>query len=367
MWKANNNVPIAVPGNNVEVLEPALETLAEQGSWKDLLMLLSPSVLQELAKNNAFRHRQRIRKCLGFIKTAKRLIASDTFRFVQQQSKPDTVWYFFWGRGWADILPFIPKPSIRKIAVKMHGYDLYLERNNGYIPFRDKMFNKADLLLAISENGKVYLQQQYNQPQSKVLLSRLGTVSAGLAKAGSGDRLNLVSCFGIVGVKRMERIIDSLRMITDIPVRWTHIGTGAMMDEMKAAAASLPPNIEVEFVGKLKPVEVLEYYLLHPTDLFINTSESEGVPVSIMEAFSAGIPVMATAVGGTAEIVDDSVGKLLPPSPTTEEIAAAIREFHELPDAEKTTLRQRAFQRYSEQCDAREWAKHLQQLLQINS
>ncbi|NCO54621.1 MAG: glycosyltransferase, partial [Bacteroidetes bacterium] len=46
-------------------------------------------------------------------------------------------------------------------------------------------------------------------------------------------------------------------------------------------------------------------------DLFINVSESEGIPVSIMEALSAGIPVIATNVGGTNEIVNNDVGFLI--------------------------------------------------------
>lgn len=366
MWKANNDVPIPIQNEIVQVLEPALDKLPVPDIRKDLWLLTNPMVIRELLKYDAIRNRPRIGKCLSFVKTARMLIASETFRFVLNKSNSDAVWYFFWGRGWADILPFIPRPDIRKIAVKMHGFDLYLERNNGYIPFRQKMLAKADLLLAISENGITYLKERYNQPQQKLMLSRLGTVSNGLAKPGSGKELNLVSCFGIIGVKRMDRIIDSLKLINDFPVIWTHIGAGPLMDEMKEAASSLPPNIEVRFTGKLTPAEVLRFYLENETDLFINTSESEGVPVSIMEAFSAGIPVLATAVGGTSEIVDDSVGKLLNPFPTPKEIAQAITEFYQLPESEKNNLRKKAFQRYTDKCDARKWAKHLQQLLQIN-
>jgi len=45
--------------------------------------------------------------------------------------------------------------------------------------------------------------------------------------------------------------------------------------------------------------DVLNYYASNPVDVFINTSSSEGLPVSIMEAMSFGIPVIATNVGGT--------------------------------------------------------------------
>jgi len=56
-------------------------------------------------------------------------------------------------------------------------------------------------------------------------------------------------------------------------------------------------------------------------------SETEGAPLAIMEALSGGIPVLATAVGGSPELVDGDVGTLLPVSLTAQELAGAIRAF----------------------------------------
>ena len=59
-------------------------------------------------------------------------------------------------------------------------------------------------------------------------------------------------------------------------------------------------------------------------DIFVNVSVSEGTPVSLMEAASCGIPIIATAVGGNKEIVTAESGLLLDPNPSPEEIARAI-------------------------------------------
>ena len=56
-----------------------------------------------------------------------------------------------------------------------------------------------------------------------------------------------------------------------------------------------------------------DFYKNNKVDLFINVSSTEGLPVSIMEAISFGIPCLATDVGGTSEIIIDGItGKLIP-------------------------------------------------------
>jgi len=67
--------------------------------------------------------------------------------------------------------------------------------------------------------------------------------------------------------------------------------------------------------------------LLSAMDLFVLASHSEGTPTVVMEAMAAGLPVVVTRVGGTAEIVDDGVdGRLVPPEDPLH-LAAAIGEL----------------------------------------
>jgi glycosyltransferase involved in cell wall biosynthesis len=87
------------------------------------------------------------------------------------------------------------------------------------------------------------------------------------------------------------------------------------------AAKSLPQNITWAMPGMVPNTEVLTFFKNKPVDCFINVSSSEGLPVSIMEATSYGIPVIATNVGGTNEIVNEQTGILLPADPSIEEIA----------------------------------------------
>ena len=81
-------------------------------------------------------------------------------------------------------------------------------------------------------------------------------------------------------------------------------------------------------------------------------SETEGVPVSIMEAFSVGIPALATDVGGVAELVNGQNGALLSADATIGEIAQKIEYFSELAHEKMQAYRQAAFETWEGKCAA---------------
>ena len=89
-------------------------------------------------------------------------------------------------------------------------------------------------------------------------------------------------------------------------------------------------NLFVNLLGFIP--SVYDYYSNHSVDVFLNVSNSEGIPVSIMEAENCGIPIIATAVGGNPEIVSADCGVLLSANPTSHEIAEALFSTVQNPD-----------------------------------
>jgi colanic acid/amylovoran biosynthesis glycosyltransferase len=134
-----------------------------------------------------------------------------------------------------------------------------------------------------------------------------------------------------VPVKRLDRMIEALRLFASqheqIKTSWTHIGDGPLFDEIRELAGvrlAGISNLSFEFLGDMPNQAVKTYYLDTPVDLFMNTSESEGMGVSIMEAMSAGVPALAPDVGGVSCLVSNECGALLSSCPSAQEIAAAI-------------------------------------------
>ena len=90
------------------------------------------------------------------------------------------------------------------------------------------------------------------------------------------------------------------------------------------------------FRGNIANYDIQNYYHDNWIDCFITTSSTEGLPVSIMEAMSYGIPIIATNVGGISELVDNN-GVLLQSNPNEKDICDALIK---LIDSEETTINQ---------------------------
>jgi glycosyltransferase involved in cell wall biosynthesis len=121
--------------------------------------------------------------------------------------------------------------------------------------------------------------------------------------------------------------------------------------------------VQTYFPGNIDTGELWNFYAQRPVDVFVNVSTSEGVAMSILECLSAGVPVIATDVGGSAEAVDDTVGALLPSDVSASQLAETFERFHGLPIEEKRALRKAAVRRHRERYDVEKLTHQLGRIL----
>ena len=179
--------------------------------------------------------------------------------------------------------------------------------------------------------------------RKNIRISRLGVLNINQLRQPSNERFKLVSCSNLIKVKRIDLILESLSFIKNRKIDWFVIGDGPMRKYIEENEKRLDSDINIKMVGRLQNKEVYDFYKKENPDLFINLSSSEGVPVSIMEAMSFGIPVIATDVGGTREIVNMKNGILLESNPSPKNIAQQICNFMSLTKKEVEEKRDLAF------------------------
>jgi glycosyltransferase involved in cell wall biosynthesis len=122
---------------------------------------------------------------------------------------------------------------------------------------------------------------------------------------------------------------EALMQIADLPWQLIVIGDGPARDAVSAALASLGES-RVRFLGALPPDELAAYYAA--ADLCLWPAVNEAYGMALLEAQSAGLPVVAGAEGGVPSIVEAGTTGLLTPLRDSAAFAAAVRQLILAPD-----------------------------------
>lgn len=276
-------------------------------------------------------------------------------KIINKYGEENIVVYCYWLSINAKIALFL-KNKYKKIKIisRCHGGDLYEYRYlSNYLPFRREIMSRFDCIYTISENGKNYLYERYGAFKPKIKISRLGTSLTNalyLDVKNNESIFRIVSCSYCRKLKRIDKIIEALSIITDIKIEWVHIGIGDEYEKLKELAKNrLPDNIKYQFLGYLPNDKILPFYNEKRFHAFINVSETEGVPVSIMEALSCGIPIIATDVGGVSEMVKNQYnGFLLRKDFLVEELKDTIVKMYSLEQDVYIIMRKKAYKMWND-------------------
>jgi len=240
----------------------------------------------------------------------------------------DTILYSYWFHFLALSVSLYNQPFALKVS-RAHRGDLYEESYPQ--PCKKFIIKNIDKIFACSKMGAEYINNSYQTNKAEV--SYLGTFNKHNVNIDKkkDEIFKIVSCARVVPVKRIDRIVDSLEKIDSVKISWTHIGDGELLEKIKLYAQEKlgrKSNIEFKFLGFMKNEDILNLYATENFNLFVNVSQSEGLPVSIMEAMSYAIPVVATDVGGTKEIVKNGInGFLLDKNFSDNDLANLIEKF----------------------------------------
>ncbi len=291
--------------------------------------------------------------------TIRGLMLANWTQAVLHQEE-DTTLYSFWMSydGFAAALCKHRRPNVRAIA-RGHHFDINRDANpmNPYLMKR-YLGEQLDAIYPISLDAVECLNACAELPAHKLHMVMLGSAGGEATRRFPAPYyqdgvFRIVSCAAVIERKQIPVLIDALAMWGDGRVRWTHIGGGPDEAAVRAyAAQKLDANHDIEFeiTGTVNREQVQRLYAAQPFDVFVNTSRSEGVPVSIMEAMHEGVLVVAPRINGIPELVDDTFGRLYEPEGGAQAVYAALAELRALPGKTVETMRQAAQARWNERC-----------------
>ncbi|MEJ7598655.1 MAG: glycosyltransferase [Kofleriaceae bacterium] len=170
----------------------------------------------------------------------------------------------------------------------------------------------AHAFVAVSDTTAAQARAQQDMPPS-----RLHTIPNGIrldryrpdpeARAEARVELGLGDAWIVGTVGRLDQyknqalLVRAMAPLLSSRVRLVIIGDGDARPEVEAAVAALPEPRWVVLAGRRMDVP----RLVHAFDVFALSSKSEGLPLVVPEAMAAGIPIVATAVGGLPSVIDE--------------------------------------------------------------
>lgn len=263
-----------------------------------------------------------------------------------------------------------------KIFSRLHGFDLYHERVPGERqPMKHQMERGTDGLLFLGDFARQYYRErvQGGSPSGTPLyVCPLGTEPPARRMPPRTDaEWRLLSCSSVIPIKRVERIVDGLAAAKGdgISIHWTHIGGGEGLESLREYTAERlkgRADIRYTFTGQMEHEEVVRYYETQQADCFVTTSSTEGVPVSVMEAMSYGIPIIATPVGGIPEMIQGN-GILLSESPSGEETAEAILRLCRMDAESRAALKDRSYELWEQRFAIEATARRLMEIMETTA
>ena len=237
---------------------------------------------------------------------------------------------------------------VARIAAVGLGIPVYVTFH-GAEPERIAQFAKiarlsADRILTPSHNSARDLREIGGVPEDRLQVMGLGIqrkpdpdpsrVAALRAKLlGETGRLLIVSIARLVHQKGIDFLVETARrsIARDPALRFVIVGDGPQREQAEAWTAKAGIAKTLTFVGHSDEAEAY----LAASDIFFLPSRWESLPISIVEAFQSGLPVVAADTAGVKELVDDTVGRLF----AIGDIDAMVEALAEL--AENDALRAR--------------------------
>ncbi len=274
------------------------------------------------------------------------------------------VGYSYWKHNFSFLNVYLKSLGIVKKSVcRAHRYDVYDDVHPwGHNPFDNYLIKKIDHVYAISIQAKKCLLHK-GFSEHIVSVSRLGVSLRPLVSPSSpGEHLTIISISRVVQMKNCKRIADVVKLLSSSkPVAWHHFGDGPLLDELIAHVQEI--NLD-GFVphGFIPNKNLIDEILKTKPHIMINLSLSEGVPVSIMEAMSLGVPAVATDVGATAELISQNTGALINLSIQDEEILDKVLKI--ITDYEEFSLKglELVSSFYNADKNYQNFAKHLRDM-----
>jgi glycosyltransferase involved in cell wall biosynthesis len=251
--------------------------------------------------------------------------------------------------------------GVPRVIHMRHGQGLHLSaRQRRLVNFLARF---ADRFVCVSRDS-ARLAVEQGVPASKVCTIWNGIDTTRFVNRGPRGDGPVVIVARLVPEKDMETLLRAADLVRreDASFRLEIAGDGVCLPQLRACAADLKLDGCVRFLGQTRDVAAV----LARAQLFVLSSISEGVSLTLLEAMATGLAVVATNVGGNPEVVADGETGLLVPPRDPAALAVAILNLRRN-TGERTRLGLAGRERVEEHFDVRRMVANYEELYGASS
>lgn len=242
----------------------------------------------------------------------------------------DTLFMSMWFHDPAAALARVADKDGFAMATRAHTSDIFDEamlfRSRR---IRSRLLGAVDKVFSISRVGYDYFVARFPEHAGRFVHTPLGSIrlfsptapdavdESSITPSAAPSEISFMTVARLDPIKRIDLILDVLAEVAlalpDTRINYTLIGDGECEESLAAKAAALKPrNLNVSMTGALENEEIQRRLATAPPDWYIMMSSTEGLPVSMGEAMSYGVPVITTDVGQISELVTPECALMLP-------------------------------------------------------
>lgn len=211
----------------------------------------------------------------------------------------------------------------KKVIINFHSGSSNLFFNDSFIVFKSfikRVLNKADIILVLSTQWKESISKKCDNQNIEVLYNPVILKDLN-EKITSPDEINVLF-MGRIGLRKgAYDIVKAVKLLQNPNIKVDMYGDGEV-DNLRALVLSENLSSTIRVNGWISGEKVSESY--KNADIFILPSYDEGLPMSILEAMSYGLPVVSTKIGGIPDQIIDGVNGYLINAGNIEHLADKI-------------------------------------------
>ncbi len=202
------------------------------------------------------------------------------------------------------------KKANADLVVHFHGFDANENATlDKFLPLYKKMFSEVKGIIAVSRDMKDKLISFGANPETTIFNSCFVNTNKFTLGAPEKNEKIFITVGRFTPKKSPQSTIRAFKKVTQVvpAVRMIMIGEGELLDESKELAKELGVENLIDFRGARLPTEIAEtlkiarVFLQH--SMFAPSGDSEGTPVSILEASATGLPIVSTRHAGIKDAV----------------------------------------------------------------